>query len=56
VVVSASTSDGGVSAKIVKKSRAGQQKRKRKRKGRGGMRQERMGVEHENSAESDLGA
>jgi len=52
---SASTSGGGAGAKIVKKSRAAQQKRKRERNGRGGMSSERVDVEHENSAESNLG-
>jgi len=36
-------------------SRTRQQKRKRERKGGGGMEYERMGAEHENSTESDLG-
>jgi len=36
-------------------SRTRQQKRKRERKGRGGVKLERMGVEHENSAKSGLG-
>ena len=52
---SASTSEREAGAKIVEMSRTRQQKSKRERKGRGGIKEERMRVEYENSVMRDLG-
>jgi len=55
VAVSASTSGRGASTNTVERSRARQLETERERRGRGGMRKERVGMGHENSAEGSLG-